>query len=266
MLRDDRFTDTISRNTSVQSAISRFDQQRPIQLSMRPRLERHNTSMADFPSSQVGYSIREYNGSADPPQAVVVPIPRPRALPSSPDLRRSKSVDERSFGPTVMITVKPNEDDVTFMKANYENDSELELRSFDQGFRPTNFGRGIQGMYNTTMSEIDASTVDEETLLNALGVSPLPKTSENNTFPAKSNVISQQKDAMDTCKRCVGGCQRLALFVDLSSGTRQCPAPLYCSHPFFGFVPVLPQKSIHLSSPRCIAFCIKYSFEAQNFN
>ncbi|KAK6757867.1 hypothetical protein RB195_015595 [Necator americanus] len=167
MLEDHRFTDTISRNTSVQSAIERFDQRKPMMVQNRPKSSK-------TPSPEGTANIQQYNhqsGSTllSPP----VPLPRkvssPSASPPRADLTPSGGPSEpdrkqrsRSI-PLSTDVLLHSRDDVLYHQMKFTN----------LPFRPSNYGAGITGVYqqtvNTTSSEddgygdeIDGASVGQE--------------------------------------------------------------------------------------------------------
>lgn len=65
MIDNNRFTDTISRNTDVRTAIEKFDQRKPMQLGnydMLPSMAHLRPKLTSSKSQDngIGYSVKEY--------------------------------------------------------------------------------------------------------------------------------------------------------------------------------------------------------------
>ncbi|VDL73402.1 unnamed protein product [Nippostrongylus brasiliensis] len=151
---DNRFTDTISRNTSVQSAIERFDQRKPMVMQNQPRPSKYETQLV-------------------PP----VPLPRKTSSASPPrdsvEIRpeRAKSHPTPSTGANL---VRPARDDIIYHPQRVANNQSQ--------FRPNNFGAAITGVYQQSMNSTpvdDDDGYDEELEI-------LPRRKESD--PAKSGV------------------------------------------------------------------------------
>lgn len=156
MLGDDRFTDTISRNTSVQSAIERFDQRKPMMVQSRPKSSK-------TPSPEGTANIQQYNQSAGAVLSPPVPLPRRMSSPSASPPRGELEPSSTSPSEPYMVDRKQRSntsqlnadvllhprDDVLYHQMKFPN----------QPFRPSNYGAGITGVYqqtvNTTVSEDD---------------------------------------------------------------------------------------------------------------
>ncbi|KAK6054284.1 hypothetical protein COOONC_08212 [Cooperia oncophora] len=153
MPNDDRFTDTISRNTSVQSAIERFDQRKPMIMQSRPsRSGSSKSSPESTTSTPMKYSL-------DPKIYPAPPVPLPRKT-SSPPMTSEMAASEKQpirndrarSNPPNPDVVRPARDDVIFHP----------MRALSQpGFRPNHFGAGITGVYKQTLNaSIDGSEDD----------------------------------------------------------------------------------------------------------
>uniref|UniRef100_A0A0K0DI17 Uncharacterized protein n=1 Tax=Angiostrongylus cantonensis TaxID=6313 RepID=A0A0K0DI17_ANGCA len=177
MLEDDRFTDTISRNTSVQSAIERFDHRRPVVVQNRAR-----STKATSPEGTTNVlTYDDYHGMFH-----VQPVPLPRnssSSSSSPPLESTSTLSTTSnkplnltreeslkFHPTTTELIHPAGDDVIYHP----------MKPPAQSSRLSHIGAGITGMYQqqtltTSMSE-DDSYEDEMDVITARKDSapPLP--------------------------------------------------------------------------------------------
>uniref|UniRef100_A0A1I7UK73 Uncharacterized protein n=1 Tax=Caenorhabditis tropicalis TaxID=1561998 RepID=A0A1I7UK73_9PELO len=129
---DHRFTDTILRATNVQSAIQRFEKRAPAPPPpfREPEQLIFNQNKKDVHSEQPLLS------SYDAPLYVNTNIIYP--------------VEENSYFPQIT----PPREHVTYGNASESTlDDPLENIStnrFEVGFKPTNFGKTIQGIYNST--------------------------------------------------------------------------------------------------------------------
>ncbi|WKY13953.1 hypothetical protein Q1695_004635 [Nippostrongylus brasiliensis] len=153
---DNRFTDTISRNTSVQSAIERFDQRKPMVMQNQPRPSKYETQLV-------------------PP----VPLPRKTSSASPPrdsvEIRpeRAKSHPTPSTA-TGANLVRPARDDIIYHPQR--------VASNQSQFRPNNFGAAITGVYQQSMNSTPVD--DDDGYDEDLEILPRRKESD----PAKSGV------------------------------------------------------------------------------
>ncbi|PAV65520.1 hypothetical protein WR25_04142 [Diploscapter pachys] len=153
MIDNNRFTDTISRNTDVRTAIEKFDQRKPMQLGnyeMLPSMAHLRSKLASSKSQDngIGYSVKEY-GVKD--QDAPAPVPRPRtASHKSADGHRSPSFKE----PRPQLVMHSSQDVLyAAPSANYLIDDEIvEPRRFvDRPYLPANYGKGIVGLYQSSV-------------------------------------------------------------------------------------------------------------------
>ncbi|KAL6743872.1 hypothetical protein Aduo_016862 [Ancylostoma duodenale] len=185
MLGDDRFTDTISRNTSVQSAIERFDQRKPMMVQNRPKSSK-------TPSPEGTTNIQHHNQAAGAMLSPPVPLPRRLSSPTRSPPRGELKPSSASPSEPYMVDRKPRSnttlpnsevllhprDDLLYHQMKFPN----------QPFRPSNYGAGITGVYqqtvNTTVSEDDGYG-DE------LDVSPVGKELASAPRPPRDILMKQ---------------------------------------------------------------------------
>uniref|UniRef100_A0A1I7XJA9 Protein kinase domain-containing protein n=1 Tax=Heterorhabditis bacteriophora TaxID=37862 RepID=A0A1I7XJA9_HETBA len=144
MLSDDKFTDTISRNTSVQSAIKRFDQQKSIKLQV-PHSRMKNFS-PETVQSNVG---KEYiqKTTTNPPILLETPIPRPRKTTPQGSIC-PVSVPTPTTRSELKMSCKSHEahlgsSDIQIIR----NSGYSQLTSIP--FNPSKYGAGIKGTHQT---------------------------------------------------------------------------------------------------------------------
>ncbi|XGW07003.1 hypothetical protein V3C99_016927 [Haemonchus contortus] len=143
MPNDDRFTDTISRNTSVQSAIERFDQRKPMIMQSRPPRST-KTSPEATTTTVIKYD-------SDPRRLPLHPVPLPRKTSSPPGTDATYAVPEKLPNraeraksiPPNSDAIRPARDDHLFHP----------MRALSQpAFRPNHFGAAITGVYQQTLN------------------------------------------------------------------------------------------------------------------
>ncbi|KAF1750732.1 hypothetical protein GCK72_017283 [Caenorhabditis remanei] len=152
-MEDHRFTDTILRTTNVQSAIQRFEKRAPA-----------------------------------PPPPFREPLEPSLEAPLYVNTNIVYPVEENSFFPQIT----PPREHVTygatnegFMDPPMEN---MTLNRFETGFKPSNFGKTIQGIYNSTEHPQQQSPVPPSLAVNLNVMSPEmspPKPAERRKFTAK---------------------------------------------------------------------------------
>ncbi|CAI4223053.1 unnamed protein product [Auanema sp. JU1783] len=152
MISDDRFTDTISRKTNVQSAIERFDQDRPIQVkprhaynqgfnsdvntTLRNATPPRDSSIETSPVNTASFnSINSSNLTNHPPH----PVPAPRAIYNTETAaavtERMPIIGNSQFVLQVPGTISEDDDDI---HPTYSNIMRSNL--------PANYGAGIKGL------------------------------------------------------------------------------------------------------------------------
>lgn len=129
---DHRFTDTILRTTNVQSAIQRFEKRAPVSAPPYRESEPFREVLKDEPAPP----FLQKQNSYDSPLFVNTNIVYP--------------VEQNSYFPQIT----PPREHVTY---GIMNDSKMDdsidsatLNRFETGFKPSNFGKTIQGIYNST--------------------------------------------------------------------------------------------------------------------
>ncbi|KAJ1362516.1 hypothetical protein KIN20_022099 [Parelaphostrongylus tenuis] len=166
-MEDDRFTDTILRNTSVQSAIERFDQRKPAVVQNRGK-----SSKTASPEGTT--SVLTYDSYHELPPMQPVPSPRKAPSSSSPphettsvvvtsankfrNLTREESL---RFNSSATELIHPCRDDVIYHP----------MKPTPHSSPLSHIGEGITGMYqqqplNTSLSEDDGYR-DEVDVLTA---------------------------------------------------------------------------------------------------
>ncbi|VDM70283.1 unnamed protein product, partial [Strongylus vulgaris] len=140
MLEDHRFTDTISRNTSVQSAIERFDQRRVSMIESSPKS--NETSLSE------GTTNRQHHNHTD----LAPPVPRARKVLSLPESPPQREFRLSTTSPSEPFMFQKQRSKSTPMNPNvllHSRDASLypQMKFSDQRFRPTNYGAGITGVY-----------------------------------------------------------------------------------------------------------------------
>ncbi|UMM36358.1 hypothetical protein L5515_008548 [Caenorhabditis briggsae] len=124
---DHRFTDTILRATNVQSAIQRFEKRAP----------------APPPPFREPEALKDMH--AEPPP----PVLNSYAAPLFVNTNIVYPTEENSYFPQITL---PREH-ITYVSANEIKTNSTEnmtLNRFETGFKPSNFGKTIQGIYNST--------------------------------------------------------------------------------------------------------------------
>ncbi|EYC29751.1 hypothetical protein Y032_0006g3162 [Ancylostoma ceylanicum] len=185
MLGDDRFTDTISRNTSVQSAIERFDQRKPMMVQSRPKSSK-------TPSPEGTTNIQHQNLPASAMLAPPVPLPRrlssPTRSPPQGELKPSSAspsepymVDRKprsnTAQPNTEVLLHPR-DDLMYHQMKFPN----------QPFRPSNYGAGITGVYQQT---VNTAVSEDDGYGDELDVSPVGKELATAPRPPRDILMKQ---------------------------------------------------------------------------
>lgn len=132
-MEDHRFTDTILRATNVQSAIQRFEKRAPAPL---PPFRNADSAEPVLPQPR---NLNSY----DAPLFVNTNIMYP--------------VEESSYFPQIT----PPREHVTYGIANESlldlPMDNMTLNRFESGFKPSNFGKTIQGIYNSTEAPLPSA-------------------------------------------------------------------------------------------------------------
>uniref|UniRef100_A0A8R1E3P5 Uncharacterized protein n=1 Tax=Caenorhabditis japonica TaxID=281687 RepID=A0A8R1E3P5_CAEJA len=134
-MEDHRFTDTILRTTNVQSAIQRFEKRQP---APPPPFREE----LDKPIKQ----------NLEPPR-------NPYESPLFVNTNVVYPVEESS---TYFPQITPPREHVTY-GATQDSNLEIEnltLNRFETGFKPSNFGKTIQGIYNSSEQQQQQNQTD----------------------------------------------------------------------------------------------------------
>ncbi|PIC27958.1 hypothetical protein B9Z55_020040 [Caenorhabditis nigoni] len=124
---DHRFTDTILRATNVQSAIQRFEKRAP----------------APPPPFRESETLKDTKTEPTPP------APNAYEAPLFVNTNIVYPTEENSYFPQIT----PPREHITYGSANETQTNTTEnmtLNRFETGFKPSNFGKTIQGIYNST--------------------------------------------------------------------------------------------------------------------